>query len=166
MLTPHDLKTKPIFIEWGYDGGGMACGPVEGSYITEITFVDGDGRLLFVSVTRLMEFVNIYVSETSLYSLLLNLGRGDVDFEHTLNAVEKVSSVTYSAELPFMGGLDDAEYRGEILLALLANDFFCSVDDPGRAQDWLSEFLAGQNRPAWLSYVMTADDEEDEEDED
>ena len=36
---------KILNMRWGYDGGGMACGPVEGSAIVEIMVREDNDRL-------------------------------------------------------------------------------------------------------------------------
>ena len=43
---------KLIDLKWGYDGGGMACGPVAGSTIAEIECENQNGETYFVHISR------------------------------------------------------------------------------------------------------------------
>ena len=43
---------KLINLKWGYDGGGMACGPVPGCTIAEIECEDENGDTYFVHISR------------------------------------------------------------------------------------------------------------------
>ena len=43
---------KLINLKWGYDGGGIACGPVPGSTIAEIECEDENGDTYFVHISR------------------------------------------------------------------------------------------------------------------
>lgn len=52
---------KLINLKWGYDGGGMACGPVAGSTIAEIECQDEDGDTYFVHISRCGTYPTEYV---------------------------------------------------------------------------------------------------------
>lgn len=55
----------------GYDGGGMACGPVSGSYVGEMT-IDHDGRILYVSGSNMGEAAVYFVTDHSIYDILMD----------------------------------------------------------------------------------------------
>ena len=86
LLNELDPKT----MRWAYDGGGIACGPIEGSYITEILFHDENNCPYFVSVSRMSEYMNVYASEVSLFDLLLWAGIGDSNIEDYLEKVKNM----------------------------------------------------------------------------
>lgn len=157
-----NLVTTPVFMRWGYDGGGMACGPVEGSYITEIMFKDDKGRLLFASVSRLMEFVNVYVSEVPLFDLLMHIADSEVDIEYEMKRLEKNSKRFISSELPELENIEKSRYHNEMLLTLLANDYFCQTEKPGDEADWLNKFLKSDKTLEWKSEFWQWEEEEDE----
>ena len=52
---------KLINLKWGYDGGGMACGPVAGSTIAEIECQDENGDTYFVHISRCGTYPTEYV---------------------------------------------------------------------------------------------------------
>lgn len=52
---------KLINLKWGYDGGGMACGPVPGSTIAEIECEDENGDTYFVHISRCGTYPTEYV---------------------------------------------------------------------------------------------------------
>lgn len=46
-------------MRWGYDGGGVACGPVEGNTIVEICVTEDDKHNYFVLVNLVHKFRSI-----------------------------------------------------------------------------------------------------------
>ena len=48
-------------MRWGYDGGGIACGPVEGNTIVEICVTANDHHNYFVVASRTGEFEKITI---------------------------------------------------------------------------------------------------------
>ena len=164
-ITLDNLGLIPKSMHWGYDGGGMACGPVEGSTVTEITFLDGEGLLVFISVSRLMEFANIYISRSPLYDILFHLGDSDVDFESEMELLEELAIDQKSIEMPDFEAVEKSEFRDEIYLTLMANDHHYNNDsDPGDPQEWLDDFRFGKNKKLeWESEFLREDDDEEVE---
>lgn len=68
-------------MRWGYDGGGMACGPVSGSCLVEICVTDNDGHNYFVIVSEMDGFQRTGVSPMPLFDILMYMMRYDVQFE-------------------------------------------------------------------------------------
>lgn len=85
-------------MRWGYDGGGMACGPVEGSSIVELIVTHNDA-VQFIVVSRMSEFENVYVSPFSLFDSLIYSNNDDVDFGMEVEKVEKICTEFYSHEI-------------------------------------------------------------------
>ncbi len=71
-------------MRWGYDGGGFACGPVEGNTIVEILVTGNDGHNYFVVDSRMSEFEKITISPIPFFDLLIHMNHYDVDFEYEL----------------------------------------------------------------------------------
>lgn len=151
-------KMKAISMRWGYDGGGIACGPVEGSTVAEITFLDEDGRFVFVSASRLMEFVNLFVSPVPLYDLLIQLAISE-DIEYERKILTKTAKEKYSIELPYTEDINESKYCGELYLTLIANDHYELGDGEKEAEDWIYEYNNGGETLEWKSEFMRDDDE-------
>ena len=64
-------------MRWGYDGGGFACGPVEGSTFVEAEVTDKDGQKYFVLMSRMAEFCKIEIARSPLF----DLGMQGVEYE-------------------------------------------------------------------------------------
>ena len=53
-------KQKQIVnLKCANDSEFLGCGPDEGSYVTELTYIDENGLFFFITVSRFMEFVKI-----------------------------------------------------------------------------------------------------------
>ena len=76
-------------MHWGYDGGGVACGPVEGNTIIEICVTADDNHNYFVMAMRMSEFMKIIVSSMPLFDVIIHMNHYDVEFE---TEWEKVTS--------------------------------------------------------------------------
>ena len=79
-------------LHWGYDGGGMACGPVSGSTIVEICVTD-EGHNYFVSVSEMDNFQHTGVSPVPMFDILMHMMHYDVQFDsehekYTANVIE------------------------------------------------------------------------------
>ena len=144
MTEAVELKLKPIAIRWGYTGMQFACGPVEGDTVTEVTFLDCGGKPKFVSVTRMENFANAYVSNVPLYELLYYMADSAVDTQYVMDLVEDTSEDFKSLELPDLSYLDGSEYEAEYLLALMANDYRYNHENDMSAEDWLNAFQRGE----------------------
>lgn len=154
---------KMINLRWGYDGGGMACGPVEGSTITETTWLDQNGKIFFVSVSRMSEFANVYVSDASLFDLLLYMTRDDVDMDCTISQVNGIASEVYELDLNDQSDYQDSENKEMIEITLIANDQYYHMDESASAEEWLDDYNNGRIDLSWKSEFGFDEDEEDDE---
>lgn len=160
---PENKEIELINLRWGYDGGGIACGPVEGNTIAETTWIDKSGKIFFVSVSRMSEFANVYVSDTSLFDLLLYMTRNGVDFHNVLDTVNKNSRILYEMELSDRSDFKNYEYNEQIETTLIANDHYCHMDESASAEEWLNKYNDGKIDLIWKSDFGYDEDEEDEE---
>lgn len=65
-------------VRWGYDGGGIACGPVSGSMVVEICATDKEGHNFFVVVSQMDCFQRVGVSPMPLFDILIHMMHYDV----------------------------------------------------------------------------------------
>ena len=163
MTNTATNKTLNVLqMRWCYTGDKMACGPVEGSTVTEMVFRTDDGKLYFVSVTRMMEFFNAYVSDVSLYDILYWIDDMDVEMEDSVEKLNKYSKEMYSTELGEYDEIEESEYLEELTLVICANDYHWNSSEKDLdPEEWLEEYREGNfetelPRPAW------EDDEEEE----
>lgn len=85
-------------MRWGYDGGGVACGPVEGSTIVEICVTNNE-KNYFVVDSRMSEFERVWVSPVPLFDLLIESNHYDVNFEYEFEKVLKSAVEDYDYEI-------------------------------------------------------------------
>ena len=137
-------------MRWGYDGGGMACGPVEGTYIAELMVTAEDRHNYFITCSQLCEFCKVEISEVSLFDLEMELMGRDVDFDYELEKIQKLPIETYESEVNYtfddsgkisVGGFeryDDqsmftSRFAQGIRLGLMALDVYCSAETEDNA---------------------------------
>ena len=77
-------------MRWGYDGGGVACGPVEGNSIVELV-VTHDDAVHFIVVCRMCEYELVYVSPFSLFDKLIHANNSDVDLSSEYEEAKNIS---------------------------------------------------------------------------
>ena len=68
-------------MRWGYDGGGVACGPVSGSSVVEVCVTDENGHNFFVVVSQMDNIQRTGVSPLPLFDVLLHMMHYDVSFD-------------------------------------------------------------------------------------
>ncbi len=160
---PENLPTI-VSMRWGYDGGGMACGPVEGSTITEIMFLNEEGKTYFASVSRMSEFYNIGISEVPLFDVLLHMCDGKVDTEAEIEKVKKYSIIYEETSLGGYDFIEESKYAKEMKMVLSANDYYYNRSEDLDPNEWLDGV---RNGDIAIEYPkMGWDDEEDDEDDD
>ena len=86
---------KILGMRWGYDGGGFACGPVEGSTVVELIVADSDRHMHFVVASRMGQYEHIYISPVSIYDLFISGNCFEVDFNATYELIEKLVNEDY-----------------------------------------------------------------------
>jgi hypothetical protein len=159
-------------LRWGYDGGGIACGPVEGNTIVEICATNSEKQNVFVTVSRMSEFEHVYISPLPAFDLLIHLNHYDVDFETEYAKVTAHTIEDYDYEIgDEPNGMFDSAYAKVIHLARLAMQeyyFGESKDsDSVRAEKFIEEYIGKDFDAVELPPLAdeTEDDEEYEDDE-
>ncbi len=134
-------------MRWGYDGGGMACGPVDGNWIVEICVTGNDKHNYFVLETRMSEFARIFVSPVPLFDIMIQSNHYDVD---SMDEFEK--AVTHSIEdYDYEIGdepeeMEESEFAKAIHLVRVAmQQFYDNEDDEAdyyqTAQDFIEPYV-------------------------
>ena len=131
-------------LRWGYDGGGMACGPVSGSMIVEVCATDKEGHNFFVIVSQMDDFQRIGVSPMPLFDVLMHMMHYDVKFDEEFAKYESSVIEDYDLEI----GDEPEEMSGSrfakvIHLARLAMQAYIGLDDDaGSEAEAAEEFIA------------------------
>ena len=102
-------------MRWGYDGGGIACGPVEGASNIELLVQDKKGRLCYVLNNRFMEFTSIYISPFSLFDHFMLLSCKGLDYDAEYQDARSICREIYDFE--------DCDYPE----AMLNSDFLDAI---------------------------------------
>ena len=63
---------------YGYEDGGMACGPVP-------------GKSSFILFSKYCMYETVFISDLSLFDVVMNMKRYDIDFDNELEKVESNS---------------------------------------------------------------------------
>ena len=85
-------------MHWGYDGGGVVCGPVEGNSIVQICVTDDESNY-FVTVTGMSEYEHVYVSEYPFFDILMEMNHYDVSFDTEYEKITGKSLEDYDYEM-------------------------------------------------------------------
>lgn len=129
-------------MRWGYDGGGFACGPVEGSSVVELCLLK-DKQVYFVAITRMSEFEHIFVSDMPVFDILMLMSLYGVDFDHEFDKVRSHSIEEYDYEIgDFPEDMDESEFAKALQLARLAmHKYYVEGIDEENAAEEAAEFL-------------------------
>ncbi len=164
-------------MRWGYDGGGVACGPVEGNTVVEICVTGNDEHNYFVLAMRMMEYQKIMVSTMPLFDILIHSNHYDVDFGNEWEKCTSNFKEVYDYEI---GGAPEEEieksefFRAIQVVRAAMWEFFGSEeeDDAEGAKEYISEYVGKKLEEIELpefeegrdDYGDFEEDEDDEED--
>ena len=160
------MKIKSL--RWGYDGGGFACGPVEGNSIVELTAIDDAGNLVFTLGSSNGEGIDFKVSDMPLYDLMINLTDDDVDFEEVLGKAESHAISSFGAiwgdEVP--EEMLESKYKPllSVAFAALYHYMNTSTEDEVLPEEFLKEFVDEDGVITNIPEISFDDDDEDYED--
>ena len=94
-------------MHWGYTGDGVACGPVEGSYVVELMVTAEDKRNYFVTCSRFTDDYRVDVTESSTFDLQMEMMDWGVDSLYEIEKLNKLCLETYD------GGKQDYDSEDE-----------------------------------------------------
>lgn len=86
-------------MRWGYDGGGFACGPVEGNTLVEIMVKGNDNLHHYVFVSRMSEFEQIRITSMPVFDIAMWMDRSKVDSDAEWKKIEDVTEEMYDYEI-------------------------------------------------------------------
>ena len=138
---------KILGMRWGYDGGGFACGPVEGCTVVELIVADPDGHMQFVVASRMDQYEHIYVSPVSLYDLMICSNCDAVDFDATCEIIEKLATEDYDhnacEDFEPAEAFQKSKFQAAINFARFAMKACYGPDDPTYegAQKFIADYL-------------------------
>lgn len=135
----HKLKG----LRWGYDGGGKACGPIDGSTLVEAAVADPSGTLLFVSLSRFTEFAKVTLSRAPLFDILMQLPDMDLDFDQENEIIEELTEDSFEFEYDELPDHARESSLNGIYRLLLAAEAHCPTGERCEDFDGAREFLAG-----------------------
>ena len=117
-------------MRWGYDGGGFACGPVEGNTVVEI-IVTHERHNYFVCASRMSEYMKISVSKTPIFDLLIELNHYDVDWEDEYQKIQEAVIEEYDYEINSIPEeLEESEFYDAFKLINLAMEQAYKPENP------------------------------------
>ena len=131
------MKVKNL--RWGYDGGGFAGGPVEGSTMVEIFVTANDMQEYHIVASRYTEFEKIIVSDISFFDDLLSN-------DYPVERIEESSIEVYDYEITDIPEeMEKSEFAKAIQLARLAMEEYYGYEDTKedveRAQQFIEPYL-------------------------
>ena len=85
-------------MRWGYTGDGVACGPVEGSYVVELMVTAEDKHNYFVTCSRFTNDYRVDVTEASTFDLQMEMMDWEVDSNYEIDKLNKLCLETYDGE--------------------------------------------------------------------
>ena len=116
-------------IRWGYDGGGMACGPVSGNMLVEVCVTDKEGHIYFVIVSQMDCFQRIGVSPMPLFDILIHMMHYDVKFNEEFPKYESNVIEDYEFEIgDEPEEMLESRFAKAIHLARVAMQAYMSLD--------------------------------------
>lgn len=161
-------------MRWGYDGGGMACGPVEGNSVVELVITHNDA-VVFITVSRMSENENVYVAPFSLFDKLIQANNCDVDFCAELDKIENICTEFYSHEIYDDEDFKESKLYEAINLARLAmkeyydKGMLSEDEEQAECKKFIDKYIDKDatklNIPV-VEYEYDEDDEDEEDEED
>lgn len=149
-------------LRWGYDGGGIACGPIDGNFIVEIIITDEKGCNWFVSDSRYDTFDQVAVSSLPLFDILIHMMDEDVDSDYELEKYRKTYSEMYDFEMSEVPPeMSQSRFAKAIQLVRGAMQYYVDHDgddDCQTADEYIAPYLRGElNSMKLLELVMDED---------
>lgn len=78
-------------VRYGYEDGGMACGPVPGTSNVELMVTNDEGKSSFILLSKYCMYETVFISDLPLFDVVMNMKRHDIDFDNELEKVESNS---------------------------------------------------------------------------
>ena len=92
-------------VRYGYENGGMACGPAPGTSNVELMVTNDEGKSSFILLSKYCMYETVLISDLSLFDIVMNMKRSDIDFDNELEKVE--SNAKYELEYEYDSNTDE-----------------------------------------------------------
>ena len=159
-------------MRWGYDGGGIACGPVEGNTVVEIC-VTHEEHNYFICASRMSEYMKVTVSPMPVYDLLIESKHYDVDWATEYDKVASVITEEYDFEISeYDKAMENSVFADALKLVCMAMKEAYKPEDPTyeEAQKFIDKYVGEELSKYELinfdEIFVIEDDEDDYEDDD
>ena len=78
-------------VRYGYEDGGMACGPVPGTSNVELMVTNDEGKSSCILLSKYCMYETVFISDLSLFDIVMYMKHYDIDFDNELEKVESNS---------------------------------------------------------------------------
>lgn len=78
-------------VRYGYEDDGMACGPVPGTSNVELMVTNDEGKSSFILLSKYCMYETVFISDLSLFDIVMHMKHYDIDFDNELEKVESNS---------------------------------------------------------------------------
>lgn len=101
-------------VRYGYEDGRMACGPVPGTSNVELMVTNDEGKSSFILLSKYFMYETVFISDLSLFDIVMNMKRYDIDFDNELEKVESNSRYELEYEYEYDPKTDETIMTKEI----------------------------------------------------
>lgn len=156
-------------MRWGYDGGGLACSPVEGNTIVEIC-VTQNRHNYFICATKMSDYMKITVDDYPSFDILMESNHKDVDWEAEYDKL-KHPIEEYDFDFGVCGEFPDKIYEsrfanGMKLVSMAMEQAYDMLVLTQRAADeWIKQYVGEDLKYFELSNIEDLFPSEEEDDE-
>ena len=96
---------------YGYEDGGMACGPVPGTSNVELMVTNDEGKSSFILLSKYCMYETVFISDLSLFDIVMNMKRYDIDFDNELEKIESNSRYELEYEYEYDPKTDETSVK-------------------------------------------------------
>lgn len=130
-------------LRWGYDGGGVACGPVEGNTVVEICVTANNLHNYFVIASRYSEFMTVLISPVPLFDVLMQMKSDGVEMDYEWEKCMSNAIEEYDYEISDAPEeMEHSEFAKAIQLVRVAMQNYYGNDNPETDEETAREFIS------------------------
>ena len=129
-------------IRWGYDGGEITCGDIEGNTLVEICFTGNDRHNYFVVASRLFDYMRIVISPIPLFDVLIYMNTNDVDFDYEMSKCTTNIIEDYDYDIGDVPDeINKSEFFKAIKLVRFIMQYYYNLEDKSNNDNLVYEFI-------------------------
>ena len=157
-------KTIVKGMRWGYDGGGLGCGPIPGSHNVELMVMDEKGHLYFILDSMFECYEKVVVSPMPIFDISMEMVRYGVDFDHEYDKLLDHYMEEYDYEVTEVPEeMSESRFAKAMQMARIAMQTALNMDHyprPEEAAAFIDTFLDEDLELLDLPEVTYEDDED------